>query len=74
MAVDTLTKSESYWGVSPGSTWLSTGKAGAPSGVRSGSTAQGWNDAHVAALLFNVERNDSYVAALLLNLGIGDRA
>jgi hypothetical protein len=68
MAVDTSTKPEGYWGVSQGSAWLSTGETGVPSGVGSGSGAQGWNDACVAAVLFNVECNDSYVAAFLLNL------
>jgi hypothetical protein len=74
MAVDTATKAEGSWGVSQGSAWLSTGKAGVPSGVGSESEAQGWNDACVAAVLFNVECNDSYVAAFLLNLHGGGRA
>jgi hypothetical protein len=74
MAVDTSTKLEGSWGVTQGSAWLSTGETGAPSGVRSGSEAQGWNDACVAAVLFNVECNDSYVAAFLLNLRSGSRA
>jgi hypothetical protein len=74
MAVDTSIKPESRWGVSQGSAWLSTGKAGVPSGVRSGAEAQGWNDAYVAAVLFNIKCNDSYVAAFLLNLRSGARA
>ena len=74
MAVDTATKAEGYWGVSQGSAWLSTGKAGVPSGVGSESEAQGWNDACVAAVLFNVECDDSHVAAFLLNLRSGSRA
>jgi len=53
---------------------LSTGKAGVASEDRSGSKAQGWHDACVAAFLFNVECNDSYVAAFLLNLRGGGRA
>ena len=52
---------------------MSTGKAGVPSEVGSGSEAQGWHDACVAAFLFNVECNDSYVAAVLLNLRGGGR-
>jgi hypothetical protein len=74
MAVDTATKAEGYWGVSQGSAWLSTGKAGVPSGVGSESEAHGWNDACVAAVLFNVECDDSHVAAFLLNLRGGSRA
>ena len=74
MAVDTSTKLEGSWGVAQGSAWLSTGETGAPSGVRSGSEAQGWNDACVAAVLFNVECNDSHVGAFLLNLRGGGRA
>jgi len=74
VAVDTATKAEGHWGVSQGSAWLSTGKAGVPSGVGSESEAQGWNDACVAAVLFNVECDDSHVAAFLLNLRSGSRA
>ncbi len=74
MAVDTSIKPESYWGFSQGSAWLSTGKAGAPVGANSVSEAQGWNDACVAAVMFNIECNDSYVAAFLLNLRNGGRA
>jgi hypothetical protein len=74
MAVDTSTKTESYWGVCQGSVWLSPGKAGSPRGAGSGSQVQGWNDACVAAFLFNVECNDSSVAAFLLNLRSGRRA
>jgi hypothetical protein len=74
MAVDTSTKAESCWGGSQGSAWLSAGTDGSPSGVGSGSEAQGWNDACVAALLFNIECNDSYVAAFLMNLRSGGRA
>lgn len=68
MAVSTSTKPEIHWGISQGPAWLSAGKAGVASEVRSGSKAQGWHDACVAAFLFNVECNDSYVAAFLLNL------
>ena len=74
MAVDAATKAEGHWGVSQSSAWLSKGKAGVSSGVGSETEAQGWNDACVAAVLFNVECNDSYVAAFLLNLRSGGRA
>lgn len=73
MAVDTSTITQGSWGVSQSSPWLSTGETGAQNGDRSGSEEQGWNDAYVAALLFNVECNDSYVAAFLLNLHSGGR-
>ncbi len=74
MVVDASTKLDNCGGVTQECTWLVPAKAGDPSGVGSGSGAQGWNDAHEAAVLFNVECNDSYVAAFLLNLGIGGRA
>ena len=74
MAVNVATKTEGHWGVPQDSAWLSTGKAGVASGAGSESEAQGWNDACVAAALFNVECNDSYVAAFLLNLRSGGRA
>ena len=74
MAVDTSTKTEVYWGGTQGSAWLSAGESGAPNGARSGSGAQGWSDANVAAVLFNVECDDSYIAAFLLNLRSGGRA
>ena len=73
MAVDTMTQTDSYYSV-PQAAWLPGQATDAPTDVRSVSAVQGWNDAHVAALLFNVECNDSYVAAFLVNLGIGDRA
>lgn len=74
MAVESSTKPESCWGISQGSPWLSAGDTGGPSGVGSGSEGRGWNDACVAALLFNIECNDSYVAAFLLNLRSRGRA
>jgi hypothetical protein len=72
MAVDTMTQTNSYYSV-PQAAWLPGQATDAPTEVKSVSAAGGWNDAHVAALLFNVECNDSYVAVFLLNLGIGDR-
>jgi hypothetical protein len=65
-AADALTKTESCWAVPQECAWLSNRK-GAVAPLR------GWNDAHVAALLFNVECNDSFVAAFLVNLGVRDR-
>jgi hypothetical protein len=59
MAVDTSTMTQGYWGVSQSFPWLSTGETGAQNGDRSGSEGQGWNDAYVAALLFNVDCSDS---------------
>lgn len=73
MAVDTSTKTESCWGVSQGPAWLPAGDADGLGATGSASEAQGWNDACVAALLFNIECNDSYVAAFLLNLRGGPR-
>jgi hypothetical protein len=73
MVVDASTKLDNCGGVTQECAWLATAKAVDPSGVHSGSGAQGWNDAHEAAVLFNLECNDSYVAAFLLNLGIGGR-
>lgn len=73
MAVNASTKPEAHWGVSQGSRWMSAGESGVPSGVRPVSGTLGWNDACVAAVLFNVECNDSYVAAFLLNLRDGGR-
>jgi len=72
MAVDTMTQTSSYSSV-PQAAWLPGQATDTPTDVKSVSAARGWNDAHVAALLFNVECNDSYVATFLLNLGIGDR-
>lgn len=72
MAVDTMTQTSSYYSV-PQAAWLPGQATDAPSDVRSVSAAQGWNDAHVAALLFNLQCNDSYVAAFLLNVCMGDR-
>ena len=72
MAVDTMTQTSSYSSV-PQAAWLPGRATCAPADSRSISAAQGWNDAHIAALLFNLECNDSYVAAFLLNLGIGGR-
>ena len=73
MAVDTMTQTDSYCSV-PQAAWLPGQATDTPTDVMSVSVARGWNDAHVAALLFNVECDDSYVAAFLLNLGIGGRA
>jgi hypothetical protein len=73
MAVDTITQTNSSQNV-PEAAWLPGRQTAVLTGVRSVSAAQGWNDAHVAALLFNMECNDSYVAAFLLNLGIGGRS
>ena len=73
MVVESSTKLDSCGGVTQGCAWLATAKAGDTGGVSAGSEAQGWNDAHEAAVLFNLECNDSYVAAFLLNLGIGGR-
>lgn len=73
MAMSTSTESEIYGGVSQGPAWLSTGKPDVPGGVGSGSEAQGWHDASVAAIMFNIECNDSYVAAFLMNLRGGGR-
>ena len=72
MAVDTMMQTDSYGSV-PQAAWLPGQATDTPTDVKSVSAARGWNDAHVAALLFNVECNDSYVAAFLLNLGSGDR-
>jgi hypothetical protein len=72
MAVDTMTETNSYCSV-PQAAWLPGQATEAPTEVRSVSTARGWNDAHVAALLFNLQCNDSYVAAFLLNVRMGDR-
>ncbi len=71
MAIDTMTQTSSC--SVPQAAWLPSQAIGAPTSVKSVSAAQGWNDAYVAALLFNVECNDSYVATFLLNLGIGER-
>jgi len=71
MAVDTMTQTGNC--SVPQAAWLSGQAIDAPTHVKSVSSAQGWNDAYVAALLFNVECNDSHVAAFLLNLGIGGR-
>lgn len=68
MAISTSTRPEGLWTASQGTIWLSTGKAGTPGEFRSGSEMQGWHDAGVAAVLFNIECNDSYVASFLLNL------
>ena len=73
MVVDASTKLDNCGGVTQECTWLATAKPGGTGGVGSASEAQGWNDAHEAAVLFNLECNDSYVAAFLLNLGIGGR-
>jgi len=71
MVVDTMTRTS---GCSvPQAAWLPGQATDAPTDVKSVSAAQGWNDACVAALLFNIECNDSNVAAFLLNLGIGGR-
>jgi hypothetical protein len=74
MVVESSTKLDSCGGVTQECAWLATAKAGDTGGVSAGSGAQGWNDAHVAAVMFNLECNDSYVGAFLLNLGIGGRA
>jgi hypothetical protein len=71
MVVDTMMRT-SICSVSP-AVWLPGRATGMPTDVKSVSAAQGWNDAYVAALLFNIECNDSYIAAFLLNLGIGGR-
>ncbi len=70
MAIDTLTRSKSNYGVVENCTWLPSRGTDAPRAVVSNSVTQGWNDAHVAALLFNVQCNDSYVAAFLMNLRV----
>ncbi|MDM8001182.1 MAG: hypothetical protein QUS33_14630 [Dehalococcoidia bacterium] len=67
MAVVTSTKAETSWGAPQVSPWLSAQRAEGPCRTVSGS-AEGWNDAWVAAFMFNIECNDSYVAAFLLNL------
>jgi hypothetical protein len=71
MVVGTMTQTSSC-SVSQ-AVWLPGQATGLLTDVKSVSAAQGWNDAYVAALLFNIECNDSYVAAFLLNLGIGGR-
>ena len=74
MAVEISTRLDSSGGVTQECAWLATTKAGDTSRVGSGSGPQGWNDALVAAVLFNLECNDGHVGAFLLNLGIGGRA
>jgi hypothetical protein len=71
MVVDTMTRTSSC-SVSQ-AVWLNGQATGVPTDVKSVPAAQGWNDAYVAALLFNIECNDSYIAEFLLNLGIGGR-
>lgn len=68
MAVVTSTKRQTWWGAPQGSPWLSADRSEVPCGTEAGPGVQGWNDAYVAAFLFNIECNDSYVAAFLLNL------
>jgi hypothetical protein len=72
MAVDTMTQTDSYGSV-PQAAWLPGQATDIPTDVMSVSAAGGWNDANVAALLFNLQCNDSYVAAFLLNVRMGDR-
>ena len=72
MTVDTMTQTSSYSSV-PQAAWLPGQATEAPTEVKSVSAAGGWNDARVAALLFNLQCNDSYVAAFLLNVCMGDR-
>lgn len=67
MVSETVTSSQSYYGVSQYN-WLPTRQGDAPRGIVSRSATNGWNDAYVAAFLFNVQCNDSYVAAFLMNL------
>ena len=72
MTVDSVTQMTGYSSV-PQAAWLPSHVAEESTDSRCISSSQGWNDAHVAALLFNLQCNDSYVAAFLLNVRIGNR-
>lgn len=74
MVVENPTKLDGCGGVTQQCNWLTSEGAGAPCSIVSASTVRGWNDAHVAAFLFNVECNDSYVAAFLHNLAVRGQA
>ena len=72
MTVDSMTQTTDSGSV-PQAAWLQSHATEAPTDLACVSPAQGWSDAHVAELLFNLQCNDAYVAAFLLNVRMGDR-